>query len=135
MKTIITLITFSLFTSVALAAKKDPSVTVTSNGEFMIVINGTQYKNDKKISLTDLKKGEYYIDVWKKKKGMFGGKYKLVSSKSFELDKKDVHIDVNSSGYITIGNQEKGWDGDYWYRNKDKKDGGRKGDDNDKSYK
>ena len=125
MKTMLTLITFSLFTTVALATKKDPTVTVTSNGEFMIVINGTLYKNDRKIFLKDLKKGEYYIDVWKKKKGLFGGKYKLVSSKRFELDKKDVHIDVNSTGYITIGDQEKGWDGDYWYRNKDKKDGGR----------
>jgi hypothetical protein len=43
------------------------------------------------------------------------------------MDKKDLHIDVNFSGYITIGKQEKGWDGDYWQRNgakpvKDNKD-------------
>jgi hypothetical protein len=69
--------------------------------------------------LNDLQKGTHYIDVWKKKKGLFGSKYKLVSSKQFELVNKDLDIDVNFSGYITIGKQGKGWDGDQWY-NQDK---------------
>ena len=120
MKTILTLITFFSISSVALAAKKDPAVTVTSTGEFVIVIDGKRFNNEKMISLRDLKKGTHYIDVWKKKKGLFGAKHKLVSSKQFELTKNDLHIDVNFSGYIAIGNQEKGWDGDYWIRNKDK---------------
>jgi hypothetical protein len=55
--------------------------------------------------------------VFKKRKGLFGSKYKLVSSKQFELGNKDLDIDVNSSGYIIIGKQGKGWDGDYWLRN------------------
>jgi hypothetical protein len=55
--------------------------------------------------------------VFQKKKGLFGSKYKLVSSKQFELGNKDLDIDVNVSGYITIGKQGKGWDGDYWLRN------------------
>jgi hypothetical protein len=42
-----------------------------------------------------------------------------VSSKQFELVNKDLDIDVNFSGYITIGKQGKGWDGDQWY-NQDK---------------
>jgi len=119
MKTILTLITFISISSVALAGEKHPSVTVTSTGEFKIVIDGKQFNNEKKVSLNDLQKGTHYIDVWKKKKGLFGSKYKLVSSKQFELTSKDLDIDVNFSGYITIGKQGKGWDGDQWY-NQDK---------------
>ena len=119
MKTIFTLIAFISISSVALAGEKHPSVTVTSTGEFKIVIDGKQFNNEKKVSLNDLKKGIHYIDVWKKKTGLFGSKYKLVSSKQFELTSKDLDIDVNFSGYITIGKQGKGWDGDQWY-NQDK---------------
>jgi len=119
MKTILTLITLFSISSVALAGEKHPSVTVTSTCEFKIVIDGKQFNNEKKVSLDDLKKGVHYIDVWKKKKGLFGSKYKLVSSKQFELANKDLDIDVNFSGYITIGKQGKGWDGDQWY-NQDK---------------
>ena len=114
MKTILTLIAFISISSVALAGEKHPSVTVTSTGEFKIVIDGKQFNNEKKISLNGLQKGIHYIDVWKKKKGLFGSKYKLVSSKQFELANKDLDIDVNFSGYITIGKQGKGWDGDQW---------------------
>ena len=119
MKTIFTLIALISISSVALAGEKHPSVTVTSTGEFKIVVDGKQFNNDKKISLNGLQKGTHYIDVWKKKKGLFGGKYKLVSSKQFELANKDLDIDVNFSGYITIGKQGKGWDGDKLY-NQDK---------------
>ena len=119
MKTIFTLIAFISISSVALAGEKHPSVTVTSTGEFKIVIDGKQFNNEKKVSLNDLQKGTHYIDVWKKKKGLFGSKYKLVSSKQFELANKDLDIDVNFSGYITIGKQGKGWDGDKLY-NQDK---------------
>jgi hypothetical protein len=120
MKTILTLIAFISISSVALAGEKHPSVTVTSTGEFKIVIDGKQFNNEKKVSLTDLGKGVHYIDVWKKKKGLFGSKYKLVSSKQFELGNKDLDIDVNFSGYITIGKQENGWDGDHWLKKGDK---------------
>ena len=116
MKTILTLIAFISISSVALAGEKHPSVTVTSTGEFKIVIDGKQFNNEKKVSLNGLQKGTHYIDVWKKKKGLFGSKYKLVSSKQFELANKDLDIDVNFSGYITIGKQGKGWDGDQWYK-------------------
>jgi hypothetical protein len=79
MKTILTLITFFSISSVALAGEKHPFVTVTSTGEFKIVVDGKQFSNEKKVSLGDLKKGIHYIDVWKKKKGLFGSKYKLIS--------------------------------------------------------
>jgi hypothetical protein len=117
MKTILTLIALISVSTVALAGKKDPSVTITSAGEYKIVIDGKQFDNEKRISLTDLKKGTHYIDVWKKKKGLFGSKYKLVSSKQFELGNKYLDIDVNFSGYITIGKPGEGWDGDHWLRN------------------
>jgi hypothetical protein len=111
MKTILTLFAFISISSVALAGERHPTVTVTSTGEFKMVIDGKQFNNERKVSLNDLQKGTHYIDVWKKKKGLFGSKYKLVSSKQFELANKDLDIDVNFSGYITIGKQRKrvGW--------------------------
>ena len=117
MKTIFTLVAFSCITLLAVAGEKHPEVKVTSSGEYIIIVDGKRFNNEKKISLTGLKKGTHYIDVFKKKKGLFGSKYKLVSSKQFELGNKDLDIDVNFSGYITIGKQGKGWDGDYWLRN------------------
>jgi len=119
MKTIFTLITFSFISSLALASEKNPDVKVTSTGEYLIIVDGKQYKNEKKIMLKDMQKGIHYIDVFKKKKGLFGSKYKLVSSKQFEIGKKDLDIDVNASGYIRIGKDDD-WDGDQWYKNRDK---------------
>lgn len=117
MKTIFILVAFSFIGSLAVAGEKHPEVKVTSSGDYIIIVDGKRFNNEKKISLTGLKKGTHYIDVFKKKKGLFGSKYKLVSSKQFELGNKDLDIDVNFSGYITIGKQGKGWDGDYWLRN------------------
>jgi hypothetical protein len=120
MKTILTLISFNVFSLVGLAGEKHPSVTITSTGEFIIIVDGKRFNNETKIALAGLQKGKHYIDVFRKKKGLFGSKYKLVSSKEFELGSKDLAIDVNFSGYITIGKQEKGWDGDYWWNNRNK---------------
>jgi hypothetical protein len=121
MKTILTLITFSFVSLLAVAGEKYPEVKVTSTGEYLIIVDGKQYKNEKKILLKDMKQGTRYIDVFKKKKGLLGSKYKLVSSKQFEIRKKDLDIDVNTSGYITIGKQGKGWDGDHWLRKNNNK--------------
>ena len=127
MKTFFAVVAFSFISSFAFAGEKHPGVKVTSTGEYIIILDGKRFNNEKKIYLKDLQKGTHYIDVFKKKKGLLGSKYKLVSSKQFELGNKDLDIDVNSSGYITIGKQGKGWDGDYWLRNgtkqqKDNKD-------------
>jgi hypothetical protein len=121
MKTILTLITFSFVSLLAVAGEKYPEVKVTSTGEYLIIVDGKQYKNEKKILLQDMQQGTHYIDVFKKKKGLLGSKYKLVSSKQFEIRKKDLDIDVNTSGYITIGKQGKGWDGDHWLRKNNNK--------------
>jgi hypothetical protein len=120
MKTILTLITFSFISSFGFAGEKNPDVTITSTGEYLIIVDGKQFKNEQRISLTGLQKGIHYIDVFQKKKGLFGSKYKLVSSKQFELENKDLDIDVNFSGYIAIGKQGTGWDGDHWLKNHDK---------------
>jgi hypothetical protein len=119
MKKIFTLITVGFLSVFVLAAEKKPDVKVTSTGEYLIIVDGKQYNNEKKIMLKDMEKGIHYIDVFKKKKGLFGNKYKLVSSKQFKIEKKDLDIDVNASGYIKIGKDDS-WDGDQWYKNRDK---------------
>ena len=119
MKTIFTLVAFTLSSLFAIARDKYPDVKVTTTGEYLVLVDGKHYENQKQILLKNMEKGIHYIDVFKKKKGLFGSKYKLVSSKQFELEKKDLEIDVNTSGYIRIGKDDS-WDGDQWYKNKDK---------------
>lgn len=119
MKTVFTLIAFTLSSLFAVAGEKYPDVKVTTTGEYLVVIDGKHYENQKQIFIKDMQKGIHYIDVFKKKKGLFGSKYKLVSSKQFEIEKKDMEIDVNTSGYIKIGKNDQ-WDGEEWYKNRDK---------------
>ena len=115
MKTIFTLVTFSFLSLIAFAGEKNPEVKVTTTGDYLVIVDGKQFKNEKKILLKNMEKGTHYIDVFKKKKGLFGSKYKLVSSKQFVLEKKDLEIEVNASGYIKIGKDDD-WDGDQWER-------------------
>ena len=119
MKTILTLITFTLISLIAVAGEKNPDVKVVSTGDYLIIVDGKQYKNQKEIFIKDMKKGIHYIDVFKKKKGLLGSKYKLVSSKQFKLETKDLDIEVNASGYIKIGKDDS-WDGDQWYKSRNK---------------
>jgi hypothetical protein len=120
LKTIAAFLYFSIISATGFTREKFPTVTISSGGEYVIIVDGKRYNYEKSISIHHLDKGEHYIDVFEIRKTWLGKKYKLVSSKQFVLDKKDLHIDVNSSGYITIGKQDKGWDGDYWWKNKGK---------------
>jgi hypothetical protein len=62
----------------------------------------------------------YIISMYgKRRKDYLEASTSLFHPKQFELGNKDLDIDVNFSGYITIGKQGKGWDGDQWY-NQDK---------------
>ena len=82
---------FFFFASLfAFAGEKKPELKVTSTGEYLIIVDGKQYKNEKKILVKDMNQGIHYIDVFRKKKGLFGSKYKLVSSKQFEIGRKDL---------------------------------------------
>lgn len=119
MKTVFTLMMLTLSSLFATAGEKYPDVKVTTTGEYLVVIDGKHYENQKQIFLKNMEKGIHYIDVFKKKKGLFGSKYKLVSSKQFEIEKKDLEIDVNTTGYIKIGKND-AWDGEQWYKNRDK---------------
>jgi len=120
MKTVFTLIAFSLSSLFATAGEKYPDIKVTTTGEYLVIVDGKHYENQKQIFIKDMEKGIHYIDVFVKRKGrLFGSKYKLVSSKQFEIEKKDIEIEVNASGYIKIGKNDS-WDGDQWYKNRDK---------------
>ena len=119
MKTVFTLFAFTLSSLFVSAKEKYPDVRVKTTGEYLVVIDGKHYENQKQIFIKDMQKGIHYIDVFKKKKGLFGSKYKLVYSKQFELDKKDLEIEVNNSGYIKLGKNDE-WDGEQWYKNRDK---------------
>jgi|ERR1043165_6778352 hypothetical protein len=119
MKTVFTLIAFITSSLFAVAREKYPDVKVTTTGEYLVVVDGKHYENQKQVFIKDMQKGIHYIDVFRKKKGLFGSKYKLVSSKQFEIEKKDMEIEVNASGYIKIGKDDS-WDGDQWYKNRDK---------------
>jgi len=59
------------------------------------------------------------ISMFGKRRKDYSGVNTSLFHQQFELVNKDLDIDVNFSGYITIGKQGKGWDGDQWY-NQDK---------------
>ncbi len=125
MKKLITLIPLTLFVISTFAGKKDPSLTIRSAGNYIIIVDGKRFNYHKEIFIENLKKGEHYIDVFEMRKRFLGKRYKLVSSKQFIVDKKDIDITVNSTGYIQVGKQEKGWDGDYWLRDVEKRNKGK----------
>jgi hypothetical protein len=96
MKTILTLITFISISSVALAGEKHPSVTVTSTGEFKIVIDGKQFNNEKKVSLNDLQKGHTISMFGKRRKD-----YSVVNTSLFHQSSLNWQIKILISMLIS----------------------------------
>ena len=118
MKTVTTLTLFLLFATAVVAADKNPSVFIKSTGKYLIVVDGKRFENKRQIAVHKLKKGVHYIDVFERRKGLFGKKYKLVSSKQFVVNNKEVQIRIDHNGYIDLGRHKDGWEGDFWWRNR-----------------
>ena len=114
MKTILTFAAGLLLTLSTMAADRPPSVTIKSNRNFEVVVDGRTYRNDNSIRLDRMRPGMHTIKVYERTRGLFG-RVRLVSAKNFFVRNNDLRITVNYSGYVDIderGNnrRDRGWD-------------------------
>ena len=124
MKTILTFAAGLLLTLSTMAADKPPSVTIKSNRNFEVVVDGRTYRNDNSIRLERMRPGVHTIKVYERSRGLFS-RVRLVSAKNFFVRNNDLRITVNYSGYVDIDEKRmdrrgRGWDDDNdrgWDRN------------------
>ncbi len=104
MKKIFTLVAGVLFAAVVMAADRRPTVSLSSNNNFKIMIDGKSYfANDMNIRLDNIYGGQHSIKVFEMKKGGFmGRRERLVSSSVFRLGGNDIAINVDRFGSISI---------------------------------
>ena len=93
MKTILTLVAGLLLTLSTFAADRNPTVTIKSKRDYMIVVDGRTFQNDNTIRL-DMRRGMHTIKVYERGRGFFG-RMRLVSSKNFFVKNNDLRINVN----------------------------------------
>src|SRR5215204_2715584 len=114
MKTILTFAAGLLLTLSTMAADRPPSVTIKSNRNFEVVVDGRTYRNDNTIRLDRMRPGIHTIKVYERTRGLFG-RVRLVSAKNFFVRNNDLRITVNYSGYVDIDEKrldrgDRGWD-------------------------
>ena len=132
MKTILTFAAGLLLTLSTMAADKPPSVTIKSNRNFEVVVDGRNYRNDNTIRLDRMRPGMHSIQVYERSRGFFG-RMRLVSSKNFFVRNNDLRITVNYSGYVNIDERrydrrDRGWDDNDRDRDRNDRDyGGNRG--------
>ena len=129
MKTILTFAAGLLLTLSTMAADRPPSVTIKSNRNFEVVVDGRPYRNDNTIRLERMRPGVHTIKVYERSRGFFG-RMRLVSAKNFFVRNNDLRITVNYSGYVDIderGNnrRDRGWDDNDRNRDRNDRDYGR----------
>ena len=116
MKTILTFAAGLLLTLSTMAADRPPSVTIKSNRNYEIVVDGRTYRNDNSIRLERMRPGVHTIKVYERSRGLFS-RVRLVSAKNFFVRNNDLRITVNYSGYVDIdergynNRRDRGWDG------------------------
>jgi len=129
MKTILTFAAGLLLTLSTMAADRPPSVTIKSNRNFEVVVDGRTYRNDNSIRLDRMRPGMHTIKVYERTRGLFG-RVRLVSAKNFFVRNNDLRITVNYSGYVDIDEKRldrrgRGWDVNDRDRDRNDRDYGR----------
>ena len=116
MKTVLTFVAGLLLTLTTMAAdSRPPSVTIKSNRNYEIVVDGRTYRNDNTIRLDRMRPGMHSIKVYERSRGFFG-RMRLVSAKNFFVRNNDLRITVGYNGYVDIDERrydrrDRGWDG------------------------
>lgn len=107
MKKIFTLLSGLLLTAAVFAADRRPTLTVTSEKNYKIVIDGkTYFSSNMTIRLSDLYRGRFdsrhSIQVYEMRKGFFMNRERLVASTSFFVSNKDILISIDRLGRINV---------------------------------
>jgi len=98
-----TLLTGLFLTVALMAADRRPVVTINSNNNFKIVIDGKSYFGDNiTIRLSELYGNQHSIKVYEMRRGYFGRTERLVSKSFFQTGRKDVMIRIDRFGNISI---------------------------------
>ena len=137
MKTILTFAAGLLLTLSTMAADRPPSVTIKSNRNFEVVIDGRTFRDDNTIRIDRMRPGMHSIKVYERSRGFFG-RMRLVSAKNFFVRNNDLRITVNYSGYVNIDERrydrrdrdwnDRGWDDNDRGRDRNDRDyGGNRG--------
>lgn len=126
MKKIFTLVFASLFTVAAMAADRNPSVTVQSSKKYEIVIDGKSYFSSfGTMSIPYLHEGYHTVKVYSSMgRGFFFRKKKMLDASSFVLRNNDIMINVDFLGNIQV-KESRGWDKDDHGWGKNDRDNGR----------
>jgi hypothetical protein len=106
MKTVLAFAAGLLLTLSTTAADRNPTVTIKSKRDYMIVIDGRTFQLDNTIRL-DMRRGMHTIKVYERSRGLFGRK-RLVSSRNFFVRNNDLRITVGFNGLVDI--DERGFD-------------------------
>jgi len=137
MKTILTFAAGLLLTLSTMAADRPPSVTIKSNRNYEVVIDGRTFRDDNTIRIDRMRPGMHSIKVYERSRGFFG-RMRLVSAKNFFVRNNDLRITVNYSGYVNIDERrydrrdrdwnDRGWDDNDRGRDRNDRDyGGNRG--------
>src|SRR5262250_594719 len=103
MKKIFTLALGLMLTVAMFAADRRPTVTITSEKRFAIVIDGKQYfSNGNTINISSLFDGPHNVKVYKMKRGFLMNAKRLVASSNFQLRNSDVNINIDRFGQLQI---------------------------------
>lgn len=105
MKKIFTLVVVSLFTISIFAADRRPSVTLTADRKYEVVIDGKSYASTLGSSMDVAllnKNGRHTVKVYELKNGLFSKQKKLVSSSTFTMNRSSLDISVDRNGRISI---------------------------------
>src|SRR3982750_4352635 len=97
MKKIFTLAIASLLTLSMFAADRKPSVTLTTNKKFEVVIDGKSYGSalNSTMNVSNIYGGRHTIKVYSLKNGLFSKQRRLVSTSTFQLNRSDINISVD----------------------------------------
>ena len=137
MKTILTFAAGLLLTLSTMAADRPQSVTIKSNRNYEVVIDGRTFRDDNTIRIDRMRPGMHSIKVYERSRGFFG-RMRLVSAKNFFVRNNDLRITVNYSGYVNIDERrydrrdrdwnDRGWDDNDRGRDRNDRDyGGNRG--------
>ena len=124
MKKIFTLAAGLLLAVLVFAADRRPMVTVNTMKNYKIVIDGRSfYGRNTSINIANLRDGRHTIQVFEMQRGNYGrnsNSERMIASSSFRLDRRDVVINIDHRGNLSIREMTRQGNGRFERRDNDR---------------